>query len=87
MSLDRHRVALERIVARAGSRPPYSQMALDMWRVARTALAADEELPQDRKAIIDALRILQDRTIGSSEANKRAIDVLTAGLAGRGASQ
>jgi hypothetical protein len=37
-------------------------------------------------AIIAALRILQDRTIGSPEACQRAVDVLVAGLASRGAA-
>lgn len=32
--------ALSEIAARGGDTPPYSQMALDMWRIARTALAA-----------------------------------------------
>lgn len=34
-----------------------------------------------QRALIDALRILQDRTIGSPEACQRAIDVFLAGLA------
>ena len=35
--------ALEKIEARAGDRPPYSQMALDMWTIARAALKAARE--------------------------------------------
>lgn len=37
---ERLRGALEKIVARAGDRPPYSQMALDMWMDARAALSS-----------------------------------------------
>jgi hypothetical protein len=34
------RAALAKIVARGGDEPPYTQMALDMWAIARAALAA-----------------------------------------------
>jgi len=45
------------------------------------ALAARGEPPQT--LIIEALRILEDRTIGSPEANERAAEILACGLAAR----
>jgi hypothetical protein len=44
------REALERIVARGGDSPPYSQMALDMWTIAKAALAASP-IPVEPEAL------------------------------------
>jgi hypothetical protein len=40
--------ALRKIVLRGGGAPPYSQMALDMWMIARAALPVPVEGEADR---------------------------------------